>query len=62
MNERERWLNILHFEPVDKIPFDPGQGRESTFARWYKEGLPADVKGNDIVEYALSKRETLVVE
>jgi hypothetical protein len=31
---------------------DPGLGRESTRKRWYKEGLPKGMNGNEIVEYA----------
>ncbi len=52
MNTRQRWLNSILFEDIDKPHFDPGQGRESTWARWYQEGLPQDKKGDDIIEYA----------
>jgi uroporphyrinogen decarboxylase len=50
MNARKRWLETVLFGKPDKIPLQPGGGRESTRARWYKEGLPKDVK--DIAEYA----------
>ena len=52
MNARDRWISTLHFKTVDKVPMDPGQGRESTHERWYKEGLPQGMNGNDIIEYA----------
>ena len=40
MNPRERMIETLTFGKPDKIPFVPGGGRESTRARWHKEGLP----------------------
>lgn len=39
MNERERYMKTLLFGAADRIPLFPGWGRESTRARWYKEGL-----------------------
>lgn len=50
MNERERFLAVLQFKPVDRIPLNPGSGRKSTMERWFGEGLPRNV-GN-VVEYA----------
>jgi len=50
MNERERYLETMLFGNPDRVPLTPGGGRESTRARWYKEGLPEDVK--DIGWYA----------
>ena len=50
MNARERWIESIRFDKVDKIPLLPGNGRLSTLARWHKEGLPEDV--NDIAGYA----------
>ncbi len=43
MTERERYLAVLRHEKPNRIPFQPGHGRQSTRARWHKEGLPADV-------------------
>ncbi len=40
MNARERYLETLLFGTPDKIPFEPGQPREKTLARWHSEGLP----------------------
>ena len=42
MNPRERFIETLTFGSPDRIPFMPGGGRESTLARWRKEGLPKD--------------------
>ena len=48
MNSRERFIESLTFGQPDRIPFTPGNGRESTRARWHKEGLPED---RDPVDY-----------
>lgn len=40
MNPRKRYLETMLFGSPDKIPFSPGNGRESTIARWKKEGMP----------------------
>lgn len=42
MNERERWLETLLFGKPDKIPFMPGNPRESTLKMWHEMGLPED--------------------
>ena len=42
MNARERYRETLLFGKPDKIPLTPGGPRESTLARWHKEGLPED--------------------
>ncbi|NLW86703.1 MAG: hypothetical protein GXY38_07495 [Planctomycetes bacterium] len=56
MNARERYLATLSFGSPDRIPFLPGHGRESTRARWNREGLPAD---KDPIEHV---RELLGIE
>ncbi len=40
MNPRERYIETLLFGSPDKVPFEPGQPREKTLARWHEEGLP----------------------
>lgn len=40
MNARERYVGTLLFEEVDRYPLIPGGPRESTLARWHREGLP----------------------
>ena len=49
MTGRERWLNTLRYEPVDRRPLSlPGPWAD-TLARWHEEGLPAEV--TDIHEH-----------
>ena len=43
MTPRERFLQTLLFGTPDRIPLEPGHGRESTRRRWYDDGLPRDV-------------------
>ena len=43
MNERERYMATLRFERPDRVPYDPGHGRESTLAAWHTQGLPPHV-------------------
>lgn len=43
MTERERYLAVLRFEAVDRIPMRTMGPRESTLRRWRAEGLPAGV-------------------
>ena len=43
MNPRERYMRALTFGNPDKVPFDPGGGRQSTLKRWHEEGLPKGV-------------------
>ncbi|MHC4474734.1 MAG: uroporphyrinogen decarboxylase family protein [Planctomycetota bacterium] len=52
MNARQRWIRTLQFRDPDRVPLEPGFGRESTRARWYQEGLPNGTNGNAIIEYA----------
>lgn len=50
MNSRDRWLETILFGNPDKVPLEPGNGRESTMIRWRSEGLPEEVA--NITEYA----------
>lgn len=43
MTQRERYIAVLRHEKPDRIPFQPGHGRQSTRARWHQEGLPPEV-------------------
>ncbi len=52
MTDRTRHLRVLTFGEPDRIPLIPGWGRESTRARWYREGLPREVEPGQIAEYA----------
>ena len=42
MTPRERFVATLTFGRPDRVPFSPGQGRESTLAAWHSQGLPKD--------------------
>lgn len=53
MNLRERYIQTLLFGHPDRIPLDPGYGRESTRRAWHTQGLPLDIDSGDaIAEYA----------
>ena len=56
MDQRQRFLETPTFGQPDKIPFHPAYPRESTLARWHKEGLP---EGADSFQCTL---ETLGIE
>ena len=40
MTERERFLNCLHFQPIDRIPLMDVGVWDETIERWSREGLP----------------------
>ncbi|OIO37255.1 hypothetical protein COY52_08880 [Candidatus Desantisbacteria bacterium CG_4_10_14_0_8_um_filter_48_22] len=48
MNNRERFLKVMHFEEVDRPPFLDEGIWPDTYQRWYQEGYP---KGVSIEEY-----------
>lgn len=50
INYRQIFIDTLSFRYPTHIPFAPGGGRESTLARWHKEGLPQDCA--DTTQYA----------
>jgi uroporphyrinogen decarboxylase len=53
MTTRERYINTLLFKTTDRVPLEPGKGRESTRRSWHAQGLPAKIEsGRDILEYA----------
>jgi len=49
MNERERYLETLLFGTPDRVPFEPGQPRESTLGAWRSQGLPEETDWNAAV-------------
>jgi len=49
MTPRQREIETLTFSAPDKVPFAPGGPRESTLARWRREGLPPDVNWWDFL-------------
>ncbi len=42
MKDRERTIAALSFAKPDRIPFEPGSGRQSTLRAWRQQGLPPD--------------------
>jgi uroporphyrinogen-III decarboxylase len=50
MSPRKRWLETVLYGRPDKIPLQPGDGRESTMKRWRQEGVSDKVK--DFTQYA----------
>ena len=46
MNERERFLRTMRFQPVDRFPLWGSLGLwPQTYQRWRKEGFPAITEG-----------------
>ena len=43
MTPRQRYAATFNFASPDRVPFQPGFGRNSTRAAWLKQGLPEDV-------------------
>ncbi len=52
-NERQRWREAVLFGKPDKIPFDPGEPRESTLEAWHQQGLPQDANWREYLFLAL---------
>ncbi len=52
MTDRERIIQTLTFGRPDRIPLQPGAGRKSTREAWHSQGLPREVKPEDIAEHA----------
>ena len=43
MTHRERWLNTLHFQPVDHVPDEEFGYWEETYAVWHDQGMPKEI-------------------
>ncbi|MCL5283571.1 MAG: hypothetical protein M1330_02505 [Armatimonadetes bacterium] len=46
MNHRERWINCLHFQPIDRIPDEEFGYWDETIVAWHDQGLPKTVRNN----------------
>ncbi|MBN1865696.1 hypothetical protein JW916_00235 [Candidatus Sumerlaeota bacterium] len=57
MNPRQRYLETLSFGRPDKIPFEPGQPRESTLEVWHEQGLDDGRHYLDAVQEELGLNE-----
>ena len=53
MTNRERFINIFNFKPVDRVPVMEWAvwWRDKTIKRWEEEGLPVGLSRNDIYKY-----------
>lgn len=51
MNPRERFLNTMHFKPVDRVPFWFDGAWAATYARWRDEGLPANFHLSSLYDF-----------
>ena len=49
MTHRERWLNTLHFKPVDHVPDEEFGYWDETFTTWHPQGLPLEINNNGAV-------------
>ncbi|MBU0609987.1 MAG: hypothetical protein KKI08_19030 [Armatimonadetes bacterium] len=50
MTHRERWLNALHFQPVDHVPDEEFGYWDETFPTWHAQGLPEEINNNGIAD------------
>lgn len=50
MTHRERWLNTLHFKPVDHVPDEEFGYWDETFTTWHPQGLPVEINNNGIAD------------
>jgi len=46
MTHRERWLNVMHFQPVDRVPDEEFGYWDDTFPTWHQQGLPREIDSN----------------
>jgi hypothetical protein len=49
MNHVERFRAVMNFKPVDRLPrWEWAMWWDQTIERWHHEGLPSDLKFNDV--------------
>lgn len=46
MNQKERWLATMHFQPVDHVPDEEFGYWNQTFTTWHEQGLPKYIDNN----------------
>lgn len=56
MTPRERFIETLLFGRPDRVPFLPGEPRESTLQAWREQGLPPDRRYLDEVHIRIDRR------
>ena len=64
MNERERWLATMHFQPVDHIPDEEMGHWSDTLHVWHSQGLPRAIKDREQAarHFGFARREWLPVQ
>ncbi|MFO8081133.1 MAG: uroporphyrinogen decarboxylase family protein [Armatimonadota bacterium] len=50
MNQRERFVACMKFEPVDHVPDREFGYWDDTFTRWHEEGLPEEINNNTVAD------------
>lgn len=50
MNDRERWVNTMHFKKVDRVPDEEFGYWDECLTRWHNEGLPKEVNNNEVAD------------
>lgn len=51
MNVRERFRRLMHFQPVDRVPFEDWGYWGETLDRWREEGMPKNIRNIMVEEY-----------
>ncbi len=61
MNQRERFVACMNYEPVDHVPEREFGYWEDTFDRWHDEGLPEEIDNNAIADefFGFERRHTV---
>ena len=55
MTPRQRFIEAITFGNPDKVPLMPGGPRESTKARWVREGMPAEKAKTGAVSFIINE-------
>lgn len=51
MNDRQRFIATMHYQPVDRCPLYDFNFWDETIPEWYKQGLPTSVNRGNAREY-----------
>ena len=64
MNDRQRWVNTMHFRPVDHVPDEEFGYWRDTFTTWHRQGLPRYVATNENADryFGFARRDTVDVQ
>ena len=50
MNQRERFVACMTYQPVDHVPDREFGYWDDTFTRWHEEGLPEEINDNNVAD------------